>query len=67
MERKIGEVFEFEGKKLKVEEVNSGSCEDCFFNDRKCLEWIAGECCGCYRTDETDVIFKDITNNKEEL
>lgn len=64
MERKIGEVFEFEGKKLKVEEVNSGSCEGCFFNDRKCLEMVAGECCGCYRTDDTWVIYKDITDEE---
>lgn len=67
MERCIGEVFEIEGKKLKVEEVNSGSCEDCFFNDRKCLEMVAGECCGCYRSDDKYVIFKDITDKKEEL
>ncbi len=67
MERKIGEVFEFAGLKLKVQEVKDASCDECFFNDIKCLEMVHGECCSCYRTDDKDVIFKDITDKKEEL
>lgn len=67
MERKIGEVFEFAGRKLIVEKAKHGSCTGCFFLEKKCLERVHGECCDDYREDNTDVIFKDVTNNNEEL
>lgn len=69
MERKIGEVFEFEGKKLKVEKATLGYCDGCYLSDGNCIKYrnTTGECVNNYRSDETDVIFKDITNNKEEL
>ena len=31
MERKIGDTFEFEGKKLQVKESASNGCDGCFF------------------------------------
>lgn len=69
MERKIGEVFEFEGRKLKVEKVKHGSCTGCYFLNENCFDSreVTGECVDEFRDDDTDVIFKDITNNKEEL
>lgn len=62
MERKIGEVFEFVGRKLKVEKAKNGSCDGCYFLDRKCFESKTGECVDDFREDNTDVIFKDITD-----
>ena len=65
MERKIGEVFEFEGKKYKVEK-SYNDCENCSFdrgeycyvNDLK----IAGECSVYSRKDKLDVIFLKIVD-----
>ena len=69
MERKVGEVFEFEGRKLKVEKAKPNSCTGCGLLNENCFDKraITGECVDEFRDDETDVIFKDITNNKEEL
>ena len=47
-----------EWKELKCSLLN----ENCF--DKR---EVTGECVDEFRDDETDVIFKDITNNKEEL
>lgn len=61
MERKIGETFEFEGKKLIVNEIKSG-CKGCFF-DGKCrveLTEIVGVCGATERTDKKDVIFVEV-------
>ena len=49
MERKIGEIFEFAGRKLRVEKAKHGSCDGCYFLERKCLEKVHGECCDDYR------------------
>ena len=46
MERKIGEVFEFEYKKLQVKEGSIG-CVGCYFDeDTECFDYwnITGEC-----------------------
>lgn len=69
MERKIGEVFEFAGRKLRVERAKPNSCTGCYFNDRCCFDerGTSGECCDDFREDHTDVIFKEVTNNNEEL
>lgn len=64
MERKIGEVFEFEGRRLKVEKAQPNSCTGCFFVERKCLERVHGECCDDFREDNTDVIFKEVTDEE---
>lgn len=64
MVRKIGEVFEFAGRKLRVEKAKHGSCDGCYFLERKCLEKVHGECCDDYREDNTDVIFKEITDEE---
>ena len=69
MVREIGEVFEFEGRKLRVEKAQPGSCTGCSLLNRTCLDKrsVTGECVDEFRDDETDVIFKDVTNNNEEL
>lgn len=69
MEWKIGEVFELAGRKLRVEKAKHGSCDGCSLLNGNCFDKrkVTGECVDEFRDDETDVIFKDITNNKEEL
>ena len=62
MERKIGEIFEFEGKKLKVEESKGICCYECYFYDKICKENETGVCSYDCRTDSKNVIFKDITD-----
>ena len=60
MERKNGETFEFEGKKLKVVENNDNSgCEKCFFCNRECssISDVRGFCSEGLRTDMKHVIF----------
>ncbi|WP_287677121.1 hypothetical protein [Bacteroides sp.] len=64
MERKIGEIFEFAGLMLQVEEAKNGSCDGCYFSDKKCFEKRTGECVDDFRSDNTDVIFKDITDEE---
>lgn len=68
MERKIGETFEYEGKKLQVKESERISCYGCFF-DEQCLplrKEVAGECEFEYRTDKKEVIFVEATEQPQE-
>lgn len=71
MERKIGEVFECDGKKLRVIEYLFDSCDGCYFNGKVCQEAtilkIIGNC-GCIvpRKDKINIIFKEVTNMNEE-
>lgn len=60
MERKIGEIFEYNGKKYMVEEGNE--CEKCAFFDLNCgyFETIRGSCNSNKREDKTEVVFIDI-------
>ena len=62
MERKIGEVFTYNGKTYQVIEINA--CKDCAFNIRLCeaLKSITGTCIPGERTDNTSVSFKLINN-----
>ena len=62
MERKIGEVFTYNGKTYQVIETNA--CKDCAFKVRLCeaLESITGTCIPGERTDNTSVSFKLINN-----
>lgn len=62
MERKIGETFEFEGKKLQVKAASKDSCEGCIL-DGKCTRGkkaITGFCERGYRDDEKRVIFVEV-------
>ena len=67
MERKIGETFVYEGKKLQVKESERISCYGCFF-DEQCLplrKEVAGECEFEYRTDKKEVIFVEATEQNQ--
>ena len=69
MERKIGETFVYEGKKLQVKESESVSCYGCFF-DEQCVplrKEVAGECQFECRTDKEEVIFVEATEQPQEL
>ena len=60
MERKIGEIFEYEGKELKVVETEKNLCFDCYFYDGvNCqrTEREGGECSDYKRADYKPVIF----------
>ena len=61
MERKIGEVFELDGVKLRVEE-SEPWCGGCYLFDIECadLRNIRGDCNIEHRTDKTDVIFTEV-------
>ena len=66
-ERKIGEVFEFEGKKLQVRESHRYSCDGCFFNGHceHSSNPIIGLCEKDQREDEKDVIFVEVQEQEE--
>ena len=60
MERKIGDTFEFEGKKLQVKESAYNNCDGCFF-DGKCFSIAkVGDCGAESRSDEKSVIFVEV-------
>ena len=58
MERKIGEIFEFEGKKLEVKAA-SRACDGCFLEEKCCIDSaeLLGTCGFGDRIDKKDVIF----------
>ena len=62
MERKIGEIFTYNGKTYQV--VKTNACKDCAFKVRLCeaIELITGTCIPGERTDNTSVSFKLINN-----
>ena len=60
MERKIGEIFEYEGKKLQVKESASSGCDGCFFVGKCFLSDKAGQCKAVNRTDRKNVIFVEV-------
>ena len=67
MERKIGDTFEYEGKKLIVEESKSGSCDGCFFNGQCPLivRKTAGKCQAESRADNKHVIFVEVKKQSQ--
>ena len=60
MERKIGEIFTYNGKTYQV--VKSNMCMDCAFKENECsiLRSRVGLCTTSTRFDKTDVVFKEI-------
>lgn len=62
MERKIGEIFTYNGKTYQV--VKSNMCMDCAFRERVCslLKQYIGPCTSSIRSDRTSIIFKEINN-----
>ena len=69
MERKVGEVFEYDGKKLQVIEDPFEVCDECYFaKENDCIKFceITGKCTNIKRKDKRNVIFKEIKDmNKE--
>ena len=68
MERKIGDTFEFEGKKLQVKESASNGCDGCFFH-MKCSSitmGLSGECEVDARDDGKDVIFVEVQEQPQQ-
>ena len=68
MERKIGDTFEFEGKKIKVTIASNGECNGCIL-DGKCTimnKATLGKCVGKYREDGTSVKFVEAQEPKKE-
>ena len=68
MERKIGDTFEFEGKKLQVKESASNGCDGCFLEEKCCIDSaeLLGTCGFGDRTDKKDVIFVEIQEQPQE-
>lgn len=68
MERKIGETFEFEGKKLQVKESTSSGCGGCFFDEQRilCSKNVAGYCDFRFRADKKKVIFVEVKEETKE-
>ncbi len=61
MERKIGEIFTCDGKTYKV--VKGSKCENCDINGHCVLtSSIVGLCFRGYRSDNTNIVFKEINN-----
>ena len=62
MERKIGEIFTYNGKTYQV--VKSNMCMDCAFKENECsiLRSRIGLCTTGTRSDKTDVVFKEIND-----
>ena len=60
MERKIGEVFTYNGKTYQV--IKSDTCMECVFRENECsiLRSRIGLCTTGARSDKTDVVFKEI-------
>ena len=63
MERKVGEIFTYNGKTYQVVEVESDEeCKGCAFEFRGCCMPFLGDCHPTYRTDGVSAIFKEINN-----
>ena len=63
MERKIGEIFEYNDGWYQC--IVGNGCENCAFNERKCYAVVdngdpIGDCCADRRKDDKDVIFKKL-------
>lgn len=63
MERKVGEIFTYNGKTYQVVEVETDEeCKGCAFEFSSCCMSFLGDCSPTYRTDGASVIFKAINN-----
>ena len=63
MERKLGEIFEYNGEWYQC--IVGNGCGNCAFNERKCSTFTdnndpIGDCCADRRTDNKHVIFKKL-------
>ena len=62
MERKVGEIFTYNGKIYQV--VKSDTCANCAFRENDCsiIRSRIGLCVSSIRFDKTNVVFKEINN-----
>lgn len=61
MERKVGEIFTYNGKTYQVVEVETAEeCKGCALESSSCCTSLLGDCSPKYRTDGTSVIYKEI-------
>lgn len=63
MERKVGEIFTYNGKTYQV--VKTNTCKDCAFSNTRCNSFqtlVAGTCTPGGRKDNINVAFKEINN-----
>lgn len=61
MERKVGEIFEYEGKVYQVVEIKTAvNCKGCAFEFDGCNIPFLGDCHPVYRTDKVSIIFKEV-------
>ena len=69
IERKIGEEFEFDGVKLRVERLNDpDSCENCFFAKYRVRCYLikeVGSCTRIGRKDGTSVKFVKVKEDEK--
>lgn len=67
MERKVGEIFTYNGKIYKV--VLGYGCENCDFKDLRCLmrtfSEVRGACDSSMRKDNNNVIFKEVKKHMD--
>ena len=71
MEREVGEIFDYKGKRLQVRKSNESGCGDCFF-DQICSSDtfdISGLCDEDVRDDGNSVYFKEMNEimTREEM
>ena len=64
MEIKIGDTFEYEGKKLKVVEAERNTCFGCYFSDGACCNNTELGHCGGENTDYKPVIFVEVKDEQ---
>ena len=62
MERKIGEIFEYNGEWYQC--ITGNDCENCVFNEMECSAIV---CCANGRKDNKDVIFKKLEKVGEQF
>ena len=66
-ERKVGEIFEFEGVKLQVVEIGicDSNCRGCYFY-YNCSGSVTNLCIHSKRSDHKDIIYKKIKDTTKE-
>ena len=59
MERKIGEIFDYEGVKLQAIEDDENGCKGCYFNYH-CSGFVSQNCVPSNRKDRKNIKYKKL-------